>query len=106
MINSEIHHCEDEFLSDKGLAQCLITEICVNGEWERIQPEEYLAKKREWIPEDNSFTDIRDTEVYILLAESVYDLMEEEGKYRNRQMTEEEVDTLFAKWAAQQDGCN
>lgn len=102
MIDSEMHNCEDEFLRDKALAQCLIAEIYANGEWETIRPEEYLTKKREWIPEDNLFTDIRDTEVYILMVDSVYDLMEEEGKYRNRQMTEEEVDILFAKWAAQQ----
>lgn len=104
LSNSEPHFSEDEFLADRALAQCLIAEYYENGEWVRIQPEEYLAQKRERIPEDRAYTDIRETEVNLLLAESVYDLMDEEGIYRNRRMTEEEVDTLLAKWVARQGG--
>lgn len=102
MVNGEAHSCEDEYLADKVLAPCLITESYENGEWTRIQPEEYLKIKRERIPKEYLYTDIRDTEVCIFLDESVYDLMDGEGAYQNRQMTEEEVGILFAKWAVRQ----
>lgn len=98
-IDSEIQHDqEDDFLSDKSIAQYLITEFYSDGAWESILPEEYLARKRELIPEENSFVDIRSTDAYVLLCGSVYELMDDDGNFHNRRMTEEEIDTLFEKW--------
>ncbi len=89
------HDCEDDFLSDRSIAAYFITESYSDGVWQKILPEEYLAKKRELIPEENSFVDIRDTEVYFLLCNSVYELTDD---FHNRRMTKEEIEVLFKKW--------
>ncbi|MDE5824316.1 MAG: hypothetical protein K2H91_06495 [Lachnospiraceae bacterium] len=98
MIYEIQHDYEDDFLSDLLADEYLITESYVDGAWKEILPEEYLAKKRELIPRGNSFTDIRHTDAYLLLCDSVYELIGDDGRFHNRRMTEEEIDILFAKW--------
>ena len=95
------HDREDDFLSDKLAAEYLVTESYAGGAWEQILPEEYLARKREMIPEENSFVDIRNTDAYVLLCDSVYELMDDDWNFHNRRMTEEEIDTLFEKFYAE-----
>ncbi|MDE5699936.1 MAG: hypothetical protein K2I96_21450 [Lachnospiraceae bacterium] len=92
------HDCEDDFLSDSSIAKYLNTESYSDGVWEKILPEEYLARKRELIPEENSFVDIRDTDAYFLLCNSVYELMDDNLNFHNKRMTKEEIDALFKKW--------
>lgn len=96
------HYCEDDFLSDEMLVDCFLTEYCSEGKWEEILPETYLEKKRELIPKENSFVDVRDTGAYVLLCESVYELLDDNLQFHNRQMTEEEINTLFTKWDNEQ----
>lgn len=43
-----------------------------------------------------------DLEAYVLLCESVYELLDDDLQFHNRQMTEEEINTLFAKWDNEQ----
>lgn len=92
------HYCEDDFLSDEILSDCFITEYCSEGKWKEILPKTYLEKKRELIPKENSFLDVRDTDAYVLLCESVYELLDDDLEFHNRQMTEAEINTLFEKW--------
>lgn len=92
------HDCEDDFLSDSSIAKYLNTESYSDGVWEKILPEEYLARKRELIPEENSFVDIRDTDAYFLLCNSVYELLDDNLNFHNKRMTKEEIDALFKKW--------
>lgn len=92
------HDCEDDFLSDSSIAKYLNTESYSDGVWEKILPEEYLARKRELVPEENSFADLRDTDAYFLLCNSVYELMDNDGNFHNRRMTEEEIVALLKKW--------
>lgn len=93
------HNCEDEYLSDSLASEYLTTELYSDGVWKKILPEEYLSIKRKLLPKENSYTDIRRTNAYILLCDSVYDLMDENGEFYNRQLTEDELNTLFAKWS-------
>lgn len=97
--NYNVHDFEDDYLSDETLASCLITEYYSDGKWEAIPPETYLSKKRALIPDQSSFIDIRDTNAYILLCESVYE-------FHNKPITDEEIDTLFANWAIKQYSVN
>ena len=88
---------EDDFLSDTELDECLITQYNSNSGWEEISSKEYLMYKRELIPDENTFVDLRDTDVYHLgSTEEMLD--EADGIYKNIQMTSEEMDVLFTKW--------
>lgn len=63
-------------------------------------PQEYLAKKRQLISDEKSFISIHNTDM-CFLYESLFELAErnwEQGDFHNRQMTEEEIVILFAKW--------
>ena len=104
--NYNVHDFEDDYLSDETLASCLITEYYSDGNWETISPETYLRKKHELIPNQSLFIDIRDTNAYILLCESVYELLGEDMQFHNRPMTDEEIDTLFTNWAIEQCSVN
>lgn len=77
---------EDDFLSDSSIAKCLLTESYENGNWVKISPQEYRIIKRRLIPEENSYVNLLDTDVYMLLREC------------DIQITEEEINSLFSKW--------
>lgn len=66
---------EDGFLLDSELEECLITQRYLEKEWIDISSSEYLKQKRELIPEDNSFVDVRWNEDLQYLGEANYDEM-------------------------------
>lgn len=55
---------EDSYLSDAELDDCLITKYYCDGEWIAISSQEYLNRKRDLIPAENNFMDLRDTAIY------------------------------------------
>lgn len=95
---SKSYFSEDDFLSDSELDGCLITQCYSGDEWNEITSKEYLRRKRELIPVDNSFVNLLDADTYILLYSSASELVDENGDYRNIMITEEKIETLFSKW--------
>jgi len=93
-----IYSSENEYLSDPELDGLLITRIFADGEWYDISSVDYLEIKLSLIPEENEFIDLFETEVFCLLYEYPMGIGEDEGIYR--QITEEEIDLLFAAWLA------
>lgn len=86
---------DDDFLSDSEFDAGLITQQYVEGKWIEISPEQYLTLKRELIPEENSFVNLYDTSVYVLVnsmppkkAEPIFNIHPSEGK----------IDELFSEW--------
>ncbi len=94
----KIYECENDYLSDVELYDCLITQYYFEGKWNEISSDEYLKLKKELISEENAFVDLRDIGVHILLSESTDELIDVNGQYKNIQITEEEIDMLFLKW--------
>lgn len=92
------YECENDYLSDAELDDCLITQYYFKGKWNEISSDEYLKLKKEFISEENAFIDLRDIDVYILLCGSTDELIDVNGQYKNIQITEEEIDILFLKW--------
>ena len=83
---------EDDFLSDPELEDCLITKRYSEKEWIDISLSEYLKQKRNLIPEENSFVDLREGDLNYLGAN--YD---DSGNllYTNVKMEKEEIERLF-----------
>ncbi len=67
------HENEDGFLLDSTLEECLVTQRYVEKEWLPISSSEYLELKRELIPEDNSFVDVRLNEDLNYLGGPIFD---------------------------------
>lgn len=86
---------EDSFLSDSDLEDCLITQRYVEKEWIDISSDEYLKRKRELIPEENSFVDLREGDVNYLGAnyDDNGDLL-----YTDVKMDKEEIEQLFRRF--------
>lgn len=86
---------EDDFLSDPGLEDCLITQRYSEKEWIDISSSEYLEQKRELIPKENSFVDLREGDLKYLGAN--YD---ENGclLYTDVRMGKEEIEQLFRRF--------
>lgn len=85
---------EEDFLTAPELEDYLITQYYSEKEWIDITPAEYLERKRELIPETNSFVDLRDQAAYYLGGN--YD---EDGFYTDVRMGEEEINQLFGHFA-------
>lgn len=87
---------EDDFLSDPALEDCLITQRYLEKVWIDISSNEYLKQKRELIPQENSFVDLREGDLHYLGAN--YD---EDGGllYTDVRMGEEEIEQLFTRFA-------
>lgn len=83
---------EDGFLLDSELEECLITQRYLEKEWIDISSSEYLKQKRELIPEDNSFVDVRRNEDLQYLGEANFD---DEGYLIDVKMEKEEIEQLF-----------
>lgn len=88
------HECEDEFLADPNLEDCLVTRRYLENEWVGISSAEYLKLKRELIPEENAFVELR-REDFGLFCESNRD---EIGGPTDVRMTEEEIEQLFERY--------
>lgn len=86
---------EDAFLSAPELEDCLITQRYLGKEWITISSSEYLEQKRELIPEENSFVDLRDGDLNYLSAN--YD---DNGGllYTDVKMGKEEIEELFGRF--------
>lgn len=82
---------EDGFLLDSELEECLITQRYLEKEWIDISSSEYLKQKRELIPEDNSFVDVRWNEDLQYLGEANYD----DEYLLDVKMEKEEIEQLF-----------
>lgn len=76
---------EDDYLSDSELNDCLTAQYYSDNKWSNISPDEYRKLKRERIPLENSFIDLRITDVYLL-------------KTAEEETETEEIDDLFLKW--------
>lgn len=87
------YECEDDFLSDPELEDCLITQRYLDQEWIAISSGEYLKRKRELIPEENSFVDLRREDLNYL-GEN----FDEDGYYIDVKMSEEEIELLFRRF--------
>lgn len=89
---------EDGFLLDSELEECLITQRYLEKEWIDISSSEYWKFKRELIPEDNSFVDVRRNEDLQYLGEASYD---DEGnlRYTDVKMDKVEIEQLFLIFA-------
>ena len=86
---------EDAFLSAPELEDCLITQLYSGKEWVDISSSEYLKRKKELIPAENSLVDLRDGELNYLGAN--YD---ENGDllYTDVKMGKEEIAELFRRF--------
>lgn len=86
---------EDDFLSDPDLEDCLITQRYMKEEWIDISPKEYLELKRELIPEENSFVDLREGAVNYLEKN-----LDDNGdlSYTDVRMEKEEIEQLFRRF--------
>ena len=90
------HECEDEFLSDSDLEDCLITRSYVEKKWVEISSDEYLKQKRERIPEKNSFADLQEGAVNYSEA----DYEDDDDDFRtDLRMEEKEIEQLFERYA-------
>ena len=87
---------ENEYLSDKELDPCIKTKKFAEDSWQDIPSEEYLEIKLRFIPEDNEYIDLFETEVYCLLYYYPRAIGDEPESYR--QITEEEINALFDAW--------
>lgn len=84
---------EDEFLSDPELDACLITQYYFEKEWIDISSEEYLKRKRELIPEENSLVDLRLLDLNYLGVN-----YNGEGLHTDVKIEKEEIDELFRRF--------
>ncbi|MCM1326122.1 MAG: hypothetical protein NC094_02285 [Bacteroidales bacterium] len=86
---------EDAFLSAPELEDCLITQRYSGKEWVTVSSSEYLKQKRELIPEENSFVDLRDGDLHYLGAnyDGNGDLL-----YTDVRMGKEEMEELFGRF--------
>lgn len=89
------HENEDGFLLDSELENCLITQRYLGKEWIDISSSEYFKQKRELIPEENSFVDLREGDLKYLGAN--YD---DDGGllYTDVKMEKEEIEQLFGRF--------
>lgn len=89
---------EDDYLSDDELENSLITLQYSESEWNEISSGEYLNLKRELIPYENNFVDLRNDEISFFLCGSVYELMDENGEFKSKRAAKEEINMLFSRW--------
>ncbi|MDE5866732.1 MAG: hypothetical protein K2H31_09065 [Lachnospiraceae bacterium] len=86
------HENEDGFLLDSELEECLVAQRYLEKEWIDISSSEYWKLKRELIPEDNSFVDVRLNEDLQYLGGASYD---DDGYLLDVKMEKEEIEQLF-----------
>ena len=89
------HENEDGFLLDSEFEEYLITQCYSEEEWIPISSSEYLELKRELIPEENSFVDVRLIDDWQYLGEAKFD---EDGLPADVRMEKEEIVGLFSRY--------
>lgn len=94
------HDGEDLYLLDTELDHCLLTKRYSNGKSKEISSAHYLKKKRQIIPEKNSFVDLLDTKARVV-CDSIMELLDEDSRSHDKKLTSEEIDLLFTKWLDQ-----
>lgn len=88
------HEHEDEFLKDPVLEDWIRTRRYQKNKWLTISSKEYLKRKRELIPEGNSFVDIRRLD-FNYLGEPDLD---NNGDIMDVRMNKKEIEQLFGKF--------
>lgn len=96
----EDQHEEDAYLTNRKLETCLLTQRWSDGKWKEISSAQYLKKKRQIIPEKNSFVDLLDTKARVV-CDSIMELLDEDSRSHDKKLTSEEIDLLFTKWLDQ-----
>lgn len=96
----EDQHEEDAYLTNRKLEACLLTQRWSDGKWKEISSAQYLKKKRQIIPEKNSFVDLLDTKARVV-CDSIMELSDKTGRSHDKKLTSEEIDLLFTKWLDQ-----
>ncbi len=91
------HDNEDGYLLDDELAECLVAQYCPDGEWNPISTSEYWELKRDLIPEENSFVDLRLNEDLQYFREVKYE-DGDESFYLDVKMETEEIERLFSNF--------
>ena len=91
------HENEDGFLLDSELEEYLITQRYSEEEWIPISSSEYLELKRELIPEENSFVDVRLNEDLNYLGGPIFD-EDGDGFLMDVRMEKEEIVELFSRY--------
>ena len=91
------HKNEDGFLLDSKLEEYLITQRYSEEEWIPISSSEYLELKRELIPEENSFVDVRLNEDLNYLGGPIFD-EDGDGFLMDVKMEKEEIVELFSRY--------
>lgn len=92
------HECEDGFLSDADLEECLVTRRYIQKKWVGISSDEYLKQKRELIPEKNSFIELREGAVNYP-GEDNDDSDISDDFPRDLKMEEKEIEQIFKRYA-------
>ncbi|MCM1253632.1 MAG: hypothetical protein NC321_12490 [Clostridium sp.] len=87
------HENEDEYLQDAVLEDCLLTQRYSGKEWVPVSSKEYLELKRQLIPEENSFVDVRSADL-AYLGEN----FDEDGFPMDVKMEKEEIMELFKRY--------
>ncbi|MDE5598848.1 MAG: hypothetical protein K2J04_13595, partial [Lachnospiraceae bacterium] len=90
------HKNEDGFLLDSELEEYLITQRYSEEEWIPISSSEYWKLKRELIPEENSFVDVRDGDLNYL-GGPIFD-EDGDGFLMDVRMKKEEIVELFSRY--------
>ena len=90
------HENEDGFLLDSELEEYLITQRYSEEEWIPISSSEYLELKRELIPEENFFVDVRDGDLNYL-GGPIFD-EDGDGFLMDVRMEKEEIVELFSRY--------
>ena len=88
--------CEDDYLSDPELDDCIITRYYSESEWFDIPSARYLELKRTLIPAPGHLTDLCDTEAFVL--GSLSEVFGDDIQAADKKLTHEEIDILFSKW--------
>ena len=91
------HENEDGFLLDSELEEYLITQRYSEEEWIPISSSEYLELKRELIPEENSFVDVRLNEDLNYLGGPIFD-EDGDGFLMDVRMEKDEIVELFSRY--------
>lgn len=89
------HENEDGFLLDSELEEYLITQRYSKEKWIPISSSEYFELKRELIPEENSFVDVRLNEDLQYLGGANFG---EDGFLMDVKMEKEEIVELFSRY--------
>lgn len=95
--------CENDFLADTKLTNCLITKYYLNGICKNISAKEYLKLKQECLGDMNNYTDLYKCGVHYYFFDTTeqlfdYYFLDDWSTVPTKQMSRESIDSLFSKW--------